>query len=260
MARPPAPLTLTPMDEPGPVPLARAGGSAASVARADARASHLKLLAWLSPSFPIGAYSYSSGLEWAVEAGVVRDADALAAWIGAVLAHGAGWTDAVLLCRAWRAARDGDGAELCDAAELALALQPSRERLLEAAGQGNAFLTAVLAAWPAPAVAAFRRAWRGDVAYPVAVGVAAAAHGIPLEDTLPAYLHALTANLVSAGVRLVPLGQTAGLMVIAGLEPLLLTHARAAIAAGPEDFGGAALLADIAAMRHETQQTRIFRS
>ncbi len=218
-----------------------------------------RLMIWLSPAYPVGGYSYSHGLEWTVEAGKVRDAATLGAWIEDVLAHGAGRSDVIFLAEAWRALAAGDMAALEQAAELAAALAPSAERRLETMAQGTAFLAATLAAWPKPELTALAADGR-EVAYPIAVGAAAAVHGLPLVETAQAFAQAFAANLVSAGVRLIPLGQSDGLRVLARLEPLIPRVVAAALACTLDDIGGAAIAADIASMRHETQYTRLFRS
>jgi len=218
-----------------------------------------RLMTWLSPAYPVGGFSYSHGLEWVVEAGSVRDAATLGDWIEDVLGLGAGRTDAIFLAEAWRALASGDTKLLQEVAELAAAFAPSAERHLETMAQGTAFLTATQAVWPAAALAPLV----GDgvqVAYPVAVGASAAAHGLPLPATAQAFVQAFAASLVSAGVRLIPLGQTDGLRVIARLEPLIPMIVTRALAAGLDDVGGAAIAADVASMRHETQYTRLFRS
>jgi len=222
--------------------------------------STLPLLVWLSPSFPIGAFAYSHGIEWAVEAGDVRDAGTLEAWAADLIEHGGPWSDAVLLARAHDATSADDTPALDAVAELARALAPSRERRLETIQQGNAFLAAVRAAWPCDAFTRCAQALGERTALPVAVGVAAAGHRIALGPTLEAYLLALATNLVSAAVRLVPLGQTDGIRAVAALVPLIrITAARAALAS-LDDVGGCALRSDVASMRHETQTTRLFRS
>lgn len=232
----------------------------ASAGAALSHAELIKLQAWFSPAFPIGAYSFSHGLEWAVEAGDVRNADSLATWIDGVLRFGAGRSDAIILCDVWRSVSSSRWCEVRDTAELAAALQPSAERKLESLSQGTAFLTAVRAAWPDPLLDEFAELCPGETALPVAVGVAAAAHSLPLEPVAAAYLHAFVANLVAAGVRLVPLGQSDGLRVTAQLEPTVLAVAHEALAAEFDDIGSATILADIASMLHETQYTRLFRS
>jgi urease accessory protein len=216
-------------------------------------------MTWLSPAYPVGGYSYSHGLEWAVETGQVKDATSLAGWIEDLMVHGAGRSDVILLAAAWRALAAGDGAALTEAAELAAAFVPSAERRLETLAQGAAFLAATLAAWPKPEIEALAADGR-EVAYPIAVGVCAAAHALPLAETAQAFAQAFAANVVSAGVRLIPLGQSDGLRVLAGLEPLIRRVVAAALAASLDDIGGAAVAADIASMRHETQYTRLFRS
>jgi urease accessory protein len=220
-----------------------------------------KLLAWLSPTFPVGAYSYSHGLEWAIADGTLADPSSLAAWIADVVRHGAGRGDAILFCHAWRAARSQDPDAVCAVAELAAAFQPSRERHLEATAQGRAFLLAVVAAWPQERLTALAAQFaRRPIAYPVAVAIAAAAHDVPLRPALTATLSAFVANLVSAGVRAIPIGQTDGQRIVAATAPLVATMAAEAERLTLDDLGGAALRADIASMKHETQYTRLFRS
>ena len=205
------------------------------------------LLTWLSPAFPIGSFAYSHGLEWAVEAGDVTDEATLRAWTGDVVELGSGRSDLILLRHAYRA----DAGQLGALAELAEAAQPCRERRDETMGQGTAFALAGLV-------------WGGipleRVAYPVAFGALAAANGVGEDEAALGFLHAFAANLVSAAVRLVPLGQTAGLRTMAGLAPVIAAVAEATRTAGLDEIGGACFRSDIAAMRHETQYTRLFRT
>ena len=224
-----------------------------------AAATLARLMTWLSPAYPVGGFSYSHGLEWVVEAGHVRDCRSLGDWIEDILTLGAGRTDAIFLAEAWRAVAGGDPKLLHEVGELAAAFAPSAERHLESMAQGTAFLTATQAVWPHPALALLM----GDgqqVAYAVAVGASAAAHGLPLPATAQAFVQAFAANLVSAGIRLIPLGQTDGLRVIARLEPVIPRIVARGLAASLDDAGGAAIAADVASMRHETQYTRLFRS
>jgi urease accessory protein len=217
-------------------------------------------MAWLSPSYPVGAFSYSSGLEWAVEAGDVCDARSLRRWLTVVIADGGGLCDAVLVVHSHAAAQAHDDAALRAVAELAAALTPSKERHLETTAQGRAFVDATRAAWPCTALDRLLATWDGPVAYPVGVGVAAAGHGIARAPAVHAYLQAVAANLVSAGIRLIPLGQTDGQRVLAALEPAIAATAERALATPLDRIGSAAFRADLASMRHETQYTRLFRS
>src|SRR5664279_4336841 len=219
-----------------------------------------RLLAWLSPAFPVGAFSYSSGIEWAVEAGDIKDADTLKAWLAVMLGEGGGYCDAVLFAQAHRAVFEGDNKALHAVAELAAAFAPSKERHLETTAQGNAFVEAMRAAWPSSAIDRLKAVWTGPVASPVAVAVASAGHGIALEPALAAYLQAVAANWVSAGVRLIPLGQSDGQRVLAALEVAVAATAKRALAARLDDIGSSAFRADLASARHETQYTRLFRS
>ena len=217
-------------------------------------------MAWLSPAYPVGAFSYSSGIEWAVESGDIADAASFRRWLDVVIASGSAFCDAALFVHAHRAAAADDASALRTVAELAAAFVPSKERHLETTAQGRAFIEATRAAWPCAALGSLAKAWDGPVAYPVAVGVTAAGHGIAIEAALSAYLHAVTANLISAGVRLIPLGQTDGQRLLAALEPTVASTAARALTMPLDQLGGAAFRADIASMRHETQYTRLFRS
>jgi urease accessory protein len=219
-----------------------------------------RLLAWLSPSYPVGAFSYSSGIEWAVEAGDIRDAETLRGWLRVMLTEGGGFCDAVLFAHGYRAVAGCDDKALHAVAELAAALAPSKERHLETTAQGNAFVEATRAAWSCAALDRLKKIWGGPVAYPIAVAVAAAGHGMALEPALAAFLQALIANWVSAGVRLIPLGQTDGQRVLAALEADVAATAQRALATKLDDIGSAAFRADLASARHETQYTRLFRS
>jgi urease accessory protein len=217
-------------------------------------------MAWLSPAFPVGAFSYSSGIEWAVETGDIADAATLQSWLSVMLSEGGGYCDAVLFAQAHRTALNDDDKALHDVAELAAAFAPSKERHLETTAQGNAFVEAARAAWGCAALDRLKSLWDGPVAYPAAVAVTAAGHGIAREPALAAYLQALAANWVSAGVRLIPLGQTQGLKVLAALEPAVAATAARALEATLDDIGSAAFRADLASVLHETQYTRLFRS
>jgi urease accessory protein len=225
----------------------------------------LMLAVWLSPAFPIGGFTYSHGLEWAIEDGSVTRAADLEAWLGDILWHGAGRNDAILFAHAWRAASAHRTQDLIEVVELADAFQPTRERRLEAGAQGAAFAKAIGDTWANGAYASRV----GDLAmhfgtipwtYATAVAVAAAAHDLALRPSLSAYIQAFAATIISAGVRAIPLGQTEGLKILSRLGPQFFAIADHAISATLDDLGGAAIRADIASMRHETQYTRLFRS
>jgi urease accessory protein len=219
-----------------------------------------RLMTWLSPAFPVGAFSYSSGIEWAVEAGDIVDAASLRDWLSGMLADGGGFCDGVFLAQAHRAASSGDAAAFCGVAELAAAFVPSRERHLETSAQGRAFIDIARAAWNCDDLEQMMAPCQGTPVYPVAVGLVSAAHKIPLASTLHAFLHALTSNWISAGSRLIPLGQTDSQRVLASLEPIVAATAGRALDASLDDLGSATFRADLAGMRHETQYTRLFRS
>jgi urease accessory protein len=219
-----------------------------------------RLLAWLSPAYPVGAFAYSSGIEWAVQAGDITDARSLQRWIESLLREGSGFCDAVLFAHVYRAVESDDRAALREIAELAAALTPSKERHLETTTQGNAFVEATQKVWPCGALEMLKSVWDGLFAYPVAVAVSVAGYSVPIEPALAAFLQALVANWVSAGVRLIPLGHIDGLRVVARLEADVAETAARALNTPLEDLGSAVFRADLASMRHETQYTRLFRS
>ena len=218
-----------------------------------------RLLVWTSPSYPTGAFSYSHGLEWAVEAGDMNDVASLIDYIEAVLARGGGWIDAVLFAHAYECAHDA--AAFDEIADLAAAFRGSAETALESHQQDAAFLSVTRKAWPHTLLDAFAER-RGDlpVAHSVAMALACAAHDIPRAAALSAWLHSTAANLVSAGVRLIPLGQTDGQIATARLAPRIAAISANAFQTPLDELGTAAPLLELYSIRHETQYTRLFRS
>ena len=212
----------------------------------------IRLLTWLSPGFPTSGFAFSHGLEWSIEAGDLIDETTLGAWVADVICNGAGRSDTILLRHAYAADLD-DLPALC---ALGTALGFGRERRLETCAQGTAFIRAG-SVWGGPRVAAL---FDQEVPYPVAVGALAADHGVGEDPAAAAYLQAFAASLVSAAVRLIPLGQTAGLRVRVILEPLIAGLVEETRGAGLDDLGGACFRSDVAALRHETQRTRLFRT
>jgi urease accessory protein len=240
----------------------------------------LLLLNWMSPAFPTGQFAYSHGLEWAIDENIVTDAGGLKSWTGDLLTRGSGWNDAVLFARCW-----DEDAEMLN--ELALALATSRERHLETTQLGRSFGMAanVFANCPHPPYghllpscgrekaqqdylpSPVAKPWEnvpktdeGFLAYPIAAGAACVAFGIPKREALLAFLQGFSAALTSVAVRLVPIGQTAGLEVLRDLMPMISETAARAAAATLEDLGAITILADIASMKHETQSSRVFRT
>ena len=215
-------------------------------------------MAWLSPAFPVGAFSYSSGIEWAVEAGDIKDAETLRGWLPSCWPKAA--ASATRCCSRTRIAPSATTRRLRAVAELAAAFAPSKERHLETTAQGNAFVEATRAAWPCAALDRLKAVWDGPVAYPVAVAVAAGGHGIALEPALAAYLQAVAANWVSAGVRLIPLGQTDGQRVLAALGAGRRRHRSARADRLARRYRLLGLPRRPRQREHETQYTRLFRS
>lgn len=219
----------------------------------------LRLLAWLSPSFPNGAYSYSHGLEWAVEAGHISSRRSLIDWLEADLCYGSGRNEAIFFIEAYRrvigAMEDG----LPHLAELAAASRGTSEFALEAAQQSAAYLTTLRRVWPNRILDVFSDP-KCPPASAVILGACSARLEIPVGIALPAFLHSYVANLISAGVRLVPLGQTDGQLAIAALEQAILSRSEIATRETVDDLGSAGVMTELASIAHELQYTRLFRS
>ena len=223
----------------------------------------LRQQSWLSPAFPTGAYSYSHGLEWAVEAGDVRDRRSLVDWLEADLCHGSGRNEAIFFREAWRCGAEDDFPGLLDVAERAAVLRGTSELALESSQQGTACLATLRKAWPDSALDRLSEALCGrrlPASLAVVLGVRSASAGIPLGLALAAFLQSYLSSQVNAGVRLVPLGQTDGQLAIAELEHAVLLTSAEAEKATLDDLGSAALMVDLSSMAHEAQYTRLFRS
>lgn len=223
----------------------------------------LRLQSWLSPAFPTGSYSYSHAIEWAVEAGHINDRRSLVDWLEADLRYGSGRNEAIFFSEAWRCTVAEDRAELFEIAELAAAFRGTSEFALESFQQGTACLNTLRLVWPDSLLDWLAETLRQHHVQPtlaVVLGVRSAKQGIPLRVGLPAFLQSYMANLVTAGVRLVPLGQTDGQLAIGALEQAVLAASAQAENATVDDLGSAAFMVDLASMAHETQYTRLFRS
>ncbi|MFS4437985.1 urease accessory protein UreF [Paracoccaceae bacterium GXU_MW_L88] len=203
----------------------------------------LLLAQWLSPAFPVGAFSYSHGLEVAIAQGDVVDAGSLDIWLTDILRHGGGWIDAVLI----RAAMSDPIA----AAEEARARSGAKERLFETEQLGAAFC------------AQLRNVWGLDLPdcpYPVAFGIGVAELDLPPTQAISMYLHAFAGNLISAAQRLMPLGQTDAQAMLNRLAQICQSLAKESEGTTLDDIATACFAGDIAAMRHETLSPRIFRT
>jgi len=223
----------------------------------------LRLQSWLSPSFPTGSYSYSHALEWAAEAGHIHDRQSLVDWLEADLRYGSGRNEAIFFSEAWRCTKDDDRAKLFEIVELAAAFRGTLEFALESSQQAAACLVTLRQVWPDCVMD-----WLSDIlskrhiqpALAVVLGIRSARQGIPANLALPAFLQSYIANLVTAGVRLIPLGQTDGQRAIAELEDVVQAASTQAKSATIDDLGSAAFMVDLASIAHETQYTRLFRS
>jgi urease accessory protein len=226
---------------------------------APANGALYRIMTWLSSAYPVGGFNYSHGIEYAVEAGLVRDRASLIDWVAAILCNGSGKVDGALFAAAWRATKVGDAAALDEIADIAVAWRGTAELALESSAQGTAFVSVTTQTWPDTALIAAASRRGGKLAFPVAVAIAMAQQ-VPLADAIAGYLTAFSANLVGAGVRLIPLGQTDGQFAVAALEPIVAKAATAALQSDLNALGTATPMLDWCSMRHETQYTRLFRS
>jgi urease accessory protein len=223
----------------------------------------LRLQSWLSPAFPSGSYSYSHGLEWAVEVEYIKDRETLIDWLQVDLRYGSGRNEAIFFIEAWRSARHDDPSKLFEVAELAGAFRGTSEFALESSQQGAGCLSTLRRVWPDRLLDSLSERLIEHGVPPslcVVQGIASAKQDLPADLALPAFLLSYVSNLVIAGVRLIPLGQTDGQRAIAALEETLLATTDEAMKATTDDLGSAAFMVDLASMRHETQYTRLFRS
>ena len=223
----------------------------------------LRLQSWLSPAFPTGAYSYSHGLEQAVEVGYVHDLVSLLEWLEADVRYGSVRNEAIFFREAWNSARNCERTKLLEVAEAAAAYRGTAEFALESSQQGAASLTVLRRVWPDPLLEWLAEALSEREIPPalaVVIGTRSARQGIPLKFAMPAFLHSYVGNLVTAAVRLIPLGQTAGQLAVARLEPEVLAASAQAEECTLADLGSAAFVLDQVSMAHETQYTRLFRA
>jgi urease accessory protein len=218
----------------------------------DPKDAALKLQNWLSPAFPTGSFSYSHGLEYAVEAGWVKDHQSLQMWLEDILMFGSGKNDAIIIIEASRVAHEPE--ELSHLNALALALAPSSERRLETVQQGMSFQRGIADGWSDDIVTF------DEIAYPVAFGLAVAKHGIAVSNAVPAYLNAFLSGLISAGIRLSIIGQRDGQKLLAALAPKIVALSRSLQDSTLNDLGSATLGVDFASLKHEEQYSRLFRS
>ncbi|HEY0801992.1 MAG TPA: urease accessory protein UreF [Steroidobacteraceae bacterium] len=219
----------------------------------------LRLQGWLSPSFPNGAYSYSHGLEWAVEAGHIHDRSSLVDWLEADLCCGSGRNEAIFFSEAYRCVVENDQAGLSRVAELAAAFRGTSEFALESSQQATACLSTLRRVWPDRILDLFSEMSCQPI-LAVVLGARSASERIPVRMALPAFLHSYVANLAIAGVRLIPLGQTDGQLAVSALEDAVLSCSAQGKCATLDDLGSAGFMVELASMAHETQYTRLFRS
>lgn len=222
--------------------------------------STYKLQTWFSPSYPVGAYTYSHGLENAFEIEAIKNVTEAIDWISDIITNGNGLADAVFLAEAYNAAVDGNDEQLINITEYATAFCATAELRLESESQGAAFLEVIKNVETNPDLHKILTLCPPPYPYAVVVGAAAGAQAIPLPQLITAFLHSFVSNMSSALVRIVPFGQTDGQRIIAALAPLVAQTAQKAITTNYQNLTTSTMMVDLTSMQHETQYTRLFRS
>ena len=217
----------------------------------------LRLLQLVSPSLPVGGYAYSQGLEWAVEAGWVTDAESFAGWLRDQLDRSIAVVDLPVLARLHEGARRADEPSMLRWAGRLGAMRETSELASDDWDRGRALIRLLDALDVAAA-----RPWldRPRTPFAVAFALAAVHWGLPLEPTLAGYAWAWLENQVTAGIKLIPLGQVGGQRLLLDLARHLPPACERARASGDDDLGGTLPAVAIASSLHETQYTRLFRS
>ncbi|MET0052383.1 MAG: urease accessory protein UreF [Candidatus Thiodiazotropha sp.] len=217
----------------------------------------LRLMHLVSPSLPVGAFTYSQGLEWAVECGWVRDRESLRDWIADLLTTGISRLDVPVLARLYQASQADDHAALALWSDTLLAYRETRELRDEERNRGRA-LANLLPHLGVPVSEALMPVLRGCQ---LAGFAHAAAHwSIPLQQAARGYVWGWLENMVLAGVKIIPLGQTAGQATLAELIETIPAAVETGLALDDDAIGGSCLAQALASSRHETQYTRIYRS
>lgn len=219
--------------------------------------ARLRLLQLVSPSLPVGAFTYSQGLEWAAECGWVADEPTLRAWIESLLESSMAYLDLPVLARLYRAAKTADGEALAYWSDYLVASRETGELRLEERNRGRA-MASLLPELGIPVseehLPLFRQCQLAGFAQ-------AAQHWqIPLEDAAAGYCWGWLESMTLAGVKIIPLGQSAGQRTVAALTIRVPEIVRTGLAVGDEQIGAACTAQAIASSLHETQYTRIYRS
>jgi urease accessory protein len=204
---------------------------------------HQVLFSWFSPNFPIGSFNFSHGLEAAVEMKFIHDSFTLENWISNLITDGSGKTDVILLSNAYRGKNIN---------ELALALCPSKERWIESIKLGKSFSKNIRDNWSYNI--------EDELAFPVALGKAGSFFSIPLDQLLIIFLQSFASNLITFGMKHIPLGQSAGQKILINLIPVIQAQSMKYKNYDITDIGSSAFISDLASMYHENLKNRIYQT
>lgn len=219
-----------------------------------------RLLQLTSPMLPVGAYSYSQGLEWAIDTGTVHDLASAQHWIGQVLRHNQATFDLPILVRLYQAWIDQDVQLVMDWNQFYLAGRDTSESLAETRQMGFSLVKLLNALPTISDVLLERLNAMGVVSFPTAYAGIAAEWGITESDMLQGYAWGWLENQASAAMKAVPLGQVAGQTILLALADELPTLAKQAQKMTDSEISNFNPLFSLAGCLHETQYSRLFRS
>ena len=223
--------------------------------------SLMRLMHLASPTLPVGAYSYSQGLESAVDAGIVTDESGARRWITDVLTHSMARLEAPVFCRFYRAWGAMDIAAISHWSAWFLASRDSAEFRAETVQMGYSLARLLRELFPNDSLTPLLSPVAGaDLPYPGALGAACVMLGTPLDASLGACLFSWAENQVLAAIKAVPLGQVAGQRLLFALEQPLLNAAATALVLKDHELSNWTPGLSLLSMRHETQPSRLFRS
>jgi urease accessory protein len=218
----------------------------------------LCLLQLASPALPVGAYSYSEGLETLIDTGTIENKQSLKHWLEQELRYGAIRLEAAVMVRAYNSAKLGDIEALSYWNNWLSAARETEELRSSSWQMGRSLIRLLLELQPQLAQSA--NVVGNPCNYAIAFGIAAAHWQIDLSAAILGYLHSWTTNLITAGVKLIPIGQTAGQQLLLEIHANLSSAAQEILALEDDDLNSCGWGLSLASMAHETQYTRLFRS
>tara|TARA_B100001248_G_scaffold129623_1_gene97190 strand:- start:147 stop:860 length:714 start_codon:yes stop_codon:yes gene_type:complete len=218
------------------------------------------VLTWFSPSYPIGSYAYSHGLEYAVEEGLVKDPQTLLGWIRDLLFFGTGYNDSIIINSIYDSVANDNCVEFDYISQIANAIKPTKEIALESYQQGVSFKNILMDVYSNSNLTFYLNRLDDCITYPSVVGVAGGIFEVEKKLLLHSYLHAFTSNILSAALRIMPIGQTEIQKIIFQMKGNVEEMTNKSLGLSLSDLGSSVFISDWASSKHQNQYTRLFRS